>query len=281
MVGVLRAAEGFHDLWLVDYEGYYKGREDDLPKIFEEPLVVVDPVDKGRNVASAVREERLIEFVAASREFLKASELGFFYPKPAKPLSKQKIIREMNSRESALVFVCFGKVKAVPDVLWGQLYKSQRSLRKTLEQNDFQVIRDSCWSDEKALNVLTFEVENDKLPRVKKHLGPPMSKKAECDSFLAKHVSSKDTVSGPYIEGDRWVVEIRRKQNDVRKLLRDKLQDGGRDIGVAELISKTIKRGFEVKFNQQIMDLYSANSSFAVLLMEYLEAKPRWLKRTR
>jgi tRNA nucleotidyltransferase (CCA-adding enzyme) len=279
LVRVLEAASNFRDLWLIDYEGYYKGREDELPKIFEEPLVVVDPVDKGRNVASAVRKQSLIEFVAASREFLKNPRQEFFYPKQAKPLSKEKLLRVMKNRESTLFFVVFGKVKAVPDVLWGQLYKTQRSLRKMLEQNDFQIMRDSCWSNEKDLNVLVFEVENGKLPKVKKHLGPPISKKAECDNFLRKHIGSKETVSGPYIDNDRWVVEIKRKQNDIVKLLREKLRDGGRQGGVAELISKTIKRAFEVKVNQQAAKLYSSNPQFAVFLSDYLEAKPRWLKK--
>jgi tRNA nucleotidyltransferase (CCA-adding enzyme) len=277
--GVLQTAGNFRDLWFIDYEGYYKGREDELPKIFEEPLVVVDPVDKGRNVASAVRKERLIEFVSASREFLRNPRQEFFYPIQARPLSKEKLLKEMENRESTLVFVVFGKVKAVPDVLWGQLYKTQRSLRKMLEQNDFRIMRDSCWSNEQDLNVLVFEVENGRLPKVKKHLGPPISKKAECDNFLKKHVGSKDTVSGPYIENDRWVVEIKRKQNDIVKLLREKLRDGGRQAAVAELISKTIKRAFEVKVNQQAAKLYSSNPQLAVFLSDYLEAKPRWLNK--
>jgi tRNA nucleotidyltransferase (CCA-adding enzyme) len=279
LVKVLEAAGDFQDLWLIDYEGYYKGREDDLPKIFEDPLVVVDPVDKGRNVASAVTKERLMEFVAASREFLKSPRNEFFYPTETKPLGKEKMLKEIENRESTLVFIVFGRVKAVPDVLWGQLYKTQRSMRKMLEQDGFQIIRDASWSNEKDLNVLVLEVENGKLPRVKKHLGPPISKRKECENFLRKHTGSKETVSGPYIEGNRWVVEIKRKQNDIAKLLREKLRDGGRQTGVGELISKTIKRAFEVKVNQQIMKLYSSNPEFAAFLTEYLEAKPRWLRK--
>jgi hypothetical protein len=64
------------------------------------------------------------------------------------------------------------------------------------------------------------------------------------------------------------------------KLLSEKLQDGGRQAGVAELISKKVRKAFEVKVNQQIMKLYSSNSEFAVFLSDYLEAKPRWLKKT-
>ncbi len=279
-VEVLKTAANLHGTWLIDYEGYYKGRESELPKIFEEPLVVVDPVDKGRNVASAVRKGRLIEFVAASREFLKNPSLEFFYPKETKALSKERLLKEIKKRESTLVYVKFARVKAVPDILWGQLYKTQRSLRKMLEQDDFHVIRDSAWSNEKDLSVLVFEVGHGKLPLVKKHLGPPLWKKAECDNFLRKHAASTGTISGPYIEDDRWVVEIRRKHTSIVELLRDKLKDGGRQVGVAELISQTVRKSLEVKVNEQIVKLYLADSQFAKFVTEYLEAKPRWLKRT-
>jgi len=278
--GVLKSAAELRNSWLIDYEGYYKERERELPKIFEEPLIVVDPVDRGRNAASAVRKERLIEFVAASREFLRKPGLEFFYPHETKALSARQLYNEMKKRGSTLVFVRFDRVKAVSDIFWGQLYKTQRSLRKMLEQNDFHVIRDSVWSDEQDFNVLIFEVEHGELPLVKKHLGPPIRKRAECENFLRKHAGSPNTVSGPYIEEDRWVVEIKRKHNDIVALLSEKLRDGGRQVGVAELISRVIGKTLEIMINEQISKSYSADPQFAKFITGYLEAKPRWLKRT-
>jgi tRNA nucleotidyltransferase (CCA-adding enzyme) len=279
-IGVLKSAADMKNLWLIDYEGYYRGRESELPKIFEEPLIVVDPVDKGRNVASAVREERLMEFVAASREFLENPSMEFFYPVKAKTLTTTQLIKEIKGRQSAIVFIKFGRVNAVPDVLWGQLYKTQRSLYRMLGQNDFHVIRDSAWSDEQDLNVLVFEVEHGNLALVKKHLGPPIRKRIESDNFLRKHVGAVDTVSGPYIEDNRWVVEIKREHNDVVALLTEKLKDGGREVGVAELVSRVIGKTFKVFANEQIVELSSANPQFAKFVTEYLNAKPRWLRRT-
>jgi tRNA nucleotidyltransferase (CCA-adding enzyme) len=279
-VGVLEAAANLRDAWLIDYEGYYKGRENELPKIFEEPLIVVDPVDKGRNAASAVRKQRLIEFVTASREFLKNPSLEFLYPLETKALSPTQLRDEMKKRGSTLVFVKFGRVKGVPDVLWGQLYKTQRALRKMLKQNDFHVIRDSVWSNEQDLNMLVFEIEHGRLPLVRKHLGPPIRKKIECENFLQKHAGSAATVSGPYIEDDRWVVEIKRKHREVVVLLSEKLKDGGRQVGVAKLISRTIGETLEVMVNEQIVKLYSTDPQFAKFVTEYLNAKPRWLRKT-
>jgi len=275
-VEVLRSAGDWKERTIIDYEGHYE-RIDDVKKLFEEPFVMVDPVDKGRNVAAAVRKERLDEFIAASRAFLKAPDLKFFYPPQIEALETIELVNKINTRSSAIVFISFRESPAVPDVLWGQLYKSQRSLRKMIQQHDFTVLRDDVWSNEKKWNIFIFEVENRFIPNMKRHLGPPLRKKQECENFLRKHVGAESTVSGPRVEEGRWVVDVKRKHTDVVNLLNEKLRDGGRRDGVAELVSKAVADSLEVLVNGEALKLYSGNPEFAKFLTEYLEGKPRWL----
>jgi tRNA nucleotidyltransferase (CCA-adding enzyme) len=249
--------------------------------LFSEPLVVVDPVDKGRNVASAVQSQKLDVFVAASQVFLKNPSMSFFDPRATIALSNEQLKRNLANRGSTLVFVVFEKADVVPDVLWGQLYKSQRSLRRLLELNDFKVLRDTAWSNERKTNLFVFELEQPVLASAKKHLGPPLDKKHECERFLGKYVGNSDVVSGPYIEGGRWVVEVRRKYMDVVKLLTDKLKDGGRNAGVAEQISQKIRKGFKVLINEDIVGLHAKNGEFARFLTEFLSGKPKWLENSQ
>jgi len=274
---VVKAAASLNKPWMIDYMGYYKEREEDLPKIFEEPLIVVDPVDKGRNVASAVRQDRLVEFVAASRHFLQNPEEQFFFPQPTKTLSTNQLLKRMEKRGTALVFLVIGEVKAVPDILWGQLYKTQRSLRNTLSQNEFCIVKDAVWSSEANSSVLLFEVETRSLSPTRKHFGPPIEKRAECERFLRKHLGAKATVSGPRLEDDRWVVETKRKYTDVVDLLRNELKYGGRQVGVAELISKAVAKKVNVFVNEEVISIYKGSRGFAEFLTEYIEGKPRWL----
>jgi len=276
-VEVLKSVADWKEKTIIDYEGYYKGREKEAEKIFEEPLIIVDPVDKGRNAAAAVRKERLDEFVASARTFLKTSHLNFFYPPEVEVLDAKRLVGTIKARGSTILFVKFGKVSAVPDVLWGQLYKSQRSLRKMLQQHDFSVMRDYVWSNEENLNIFIFEVESRFLPLIKKHLGPPLRKKVECEKFLRKHLGAGHTISGPRVEAGRWVVEIKRKHIDAVDLLLEKLGDGGRRVGVAELVSKAVANSVEVLVNEEVLKLYSSSLEFAKFLTEYLEGKPRWL----
>lgn len=274
----LKAFEQHKRRMVVDIENHYRGREDELPLLFSEPLVIVDPVDMGRNVASAVQSQKLYTFVAAARAFLEKPSLKFFYPLETKPLATKELKARISTRGSMMLFVVFGKVEAVSDVLWGQLYKSQRSLKKLLELNDFGLLRCAVWSNERDLNAFIFELESRYLPLVKKHLGPPMEKERECKSFLAKYADSAGTVAGPYIEDGRWIVHVRRKYTDAAALLYERLKDGGRSAGIAKEIAQVLQHGFKILVNEEIAEIYKKDSEFAKFLTEFLSGKPKWLE---
>ena len=266
---------------VIDLENYYEDREKDLRLLFTEPLVIIDPVDKGRNVASAVKPQKIHTFVGAARVFLENPSVDFFYPPKVTPLPTKALTKMLEQRGSALVFLTFRAVEAVPDVLWGQLYRTQRSLKKLLELNDFQVLRDAVWSGEKTLCCFVFEIEQRVLPTVRKHLGPPLERERECADFLAKYLRNGSVVSGPYIENGRWVVELPRKHVDVVEFLKAKLKDGGRNAGVAELVSQALKEAFRVVVSGEVADFYSSNGEFAGFLTEFLDGKPFWLKTAK
>ena len=274
----LRAFAAYTQRIIIDIEGYYAGREKEQRLLFPEPLVIVDPVDKGRNVASAVQPQKLYTLVGAARAFLKTPNAKFFYPPKTEALSAENLRIKLESRGASLIFLTLGKIETVPDVLWGQLYRTQRSLRKLAELNDFKVLRDAVWSDENNLNVFVFELEQHVLPSVKKHLGPPLEREKECEKFLSKYAHNDDVVSGPYIEGGRWVVELRRKVTDAVEFLKEKLKDGGRNVGVAELISQAFREKIEVLVNSEVVEVYQRNGEFAEFLTDFLSGKSFWLE---
>ncbi len=276
--GVLRAFTQHVPRRAIDIEGYYEHREHELQLLFPEPLVVVDPVDKGRNVASAVQPQKLYTFVAASREFIKAPHEKFFCPPKTEALNAEALKSALENRGSTIVFLSFGALEAVPDVLWGQLHRTRRSLRKMLELNDFAVLRDADWSDENAVTMFVFELNQKVLPLAKKHLGPPLERQKECDSFLAKYAQSCDVIAGPYIDEGRWIVEVPRKFTDAVELLKAKVKKGGKDIGVADLIAQTFRKSFSVLVGNEVTGIYLSNEKFAEFLTEFLSGKPFWLK---
>jgi tRNA nucleotidyltransferase (CCA-adding enzyme) len=274
---VLEAATDWASRIFIDLEGHYEGQVDDLRAAFGEPLVIVDPVDKGRNAASAVRRQSLNEFVAASRAFLKKPSLRFFYPSTTKAFTPEELQQALEKRGSGLVFVKTGRVEGVPDILWGQLYKSQKALRTVVTQHGFKVVRDAVWSSEDNLNIFLLELQHTSLPPLRKHLGPPVERRDECERFLHKHLDSERTLSGPLIEKGRWVVEIRRKFVDVVELLSTMLREGGRGIGIAERVSQAVCEHVEILVNEEILPTYSHTGGFAEFLAEFIQGKPKWL----
>ncbi len=191
---------------VVDIEGYYADRQNEIRLLFPEPLVIIDPVDKGRNVASAVQPEKLYVFVGAARAFLKKPDAAFFYPPKTQPLPVEKLKSQLASHGSSILFLVVEQVSAVPDVMWGQLYRTKRSLHKLLELSEYKILKDAVWSNEKNLSVFAFELQQQVLPNIKKHLGPPLEREAEGENFLAKYAGNEGVISGPYIEDGRWIV---------------------------------------------------------------------------
>lgn len=262
----------------IDIEGFYAGRENELSLLFPESLVIVDPVDKGRNVASAVQPQKLYTFIGAARAFLKKPIEDFFYPPKPEILSAETLKSHLGNRGSSTVFLVIGELNAVPDVLWGQLYRSKRSLRTLLELSDYKVLKDAVWSNEKSLSVFMFELEQQVLPNVKKHLGPPLEREAECEKYIAKYGDNERVISGPYIKDGRWMVELPRKTTDAVVLLKEKLADGGKNVGVADLIAKAIQKNLKVLVNGEALEVYEGNRDFAEFLTDFLSGKPFWLK---
>jgi tRNA nucleotidyltransferase (CCA-adding enzyme) len=276
--GTINAFAQYNQKVVVDIEGDYIGRKSELSLLFPEPLVIVDPVDKGRNVASAVQPQKLYTFIGAARVFLKNPSDAFFYPPKSIIFSSEALIDQLESRGSSLVFLVIDELDVVPDVLWGQLYRTKRSLRMLLELNDFKVLRDAVWSNEKSKSIFVFELDQNVLPNVRKHLGPPLERAAECEKFLAKYMQNLKVISGPSIEDGRWIVELLRKNTNAAMLLKDKLADGGKDAGVADLIVQLIQKNLKILVNNEVLEVYEFNSNFAEFLTDFLSGKPFWLK---
>ena len=276
-IRVLEAASKWRRGEVIDMEGYYKSPEEARRIFKNEPLIVIDPVDRNRNLASAVKLDKLSEFIMASRLFLKSPDMKFFYPKEIKAYSTEELISEINSKGTALIFIKTGPIRAVPDILWGQLYRSQKALANLIRQFDFEIIRSNVWSDEKNTNIFIFELTSRFLPKAKRHIGPPIEKIEDCERFLRKHLNSPLTLSGPRIEDDRLIVEKKRRYIDIVDLLRDNLKGGGKNIGVASLVSQAFRDSLEILVNDEISGFYSMNNDFASFLTRYLIGKPQWL----
>ena len=110
-----------------------------------------------------------------------------------------------------------------------------------------------------------------------KTLGPPLERETECENFLAKYANNPKVISGPYVEDGRWIVMVPRKATDAVALLKEKLADGGKNAGVADLIAESIQKNLQVLVNGEIAKVYVENEECATFLTDFLAGKPFWL----
>jgi tRNA nucleotidyltransferase (CCA-adding enzyme) len=262
----------------IDLERYYAGREREMVDLFEAPLVVVDPVDRGRNLAASISRRRLWEFVAAARAFCTKPNTSFFINQKIMPLSVARLRREMQRRGSNILAIELGRVDAVVDVLWSQLYRTERALRNMLRQEGFNVTRSASWSNEKDLNLILFELESLTLPPMRKHLGPHVARSQASQLFLRKHLTEQRSISGPWVDDDRWAVGQLRENTNAVELLRSGIRDGGRHVGVASKIAPVLKRRHRVLAGPAIIDFYRKNHDAAEYVTSFLKGRPAWLE---
>lgn len=257
---------------VIDIEGYYS-RVDEVKLFFNAPLIVVDPVDKRRNVAAALSLSKMCEFIAACRAFLRNPNLKFFYPIKLRAFTAEELVERFRDRGSDFVFIITSCPEAVPDVLWGQFYKSWSGIKRLLLSWNFNVIDGFIWSDEKDYLVFCFELESASIPKIEKRIGPPISSREHCDRFLRKHLGSKNLIAGPKIEGDRWIVYLRRRYSDVVSLLVNEWSKAR----LGSLVYSSFSNSFNVLLNEQILDFYDSHDDFAFSFTNYLKGSLPWL----
>ena len=185
---------------------------------FPEPLVFVDPVDAGRNVASAVGEETLATFVHAAKAFLARPGLAFFFPRPRRPFTAAEAKRRLARRGTTLLGIAMPAPKLTDDVLYPQVRKAHRAVEEACRRAEFRVAG-SRFAVVDGEVLLLFEFEVFALPAVEKHRGPPVWVR-NAEDFLRRWRRAKDAMGAPRIEGDRWVVDIRRAATDAAALVR-------------------------------------------------------------
>src|SRR2546428_4627395 len=118
-------------------EGIVSAKEKD-PNV---DLVVIDPVDPNRNLAAAVRPDRLWSFVAAGRQFLRNPGLWYFFPPELKPKTRQQFAKRIDDTRPEILAITFKHPVFVPDVLWGQLMKLERSLLDIMAREEVNPYR--------------------------------------------------------------------------------------------------------------------------------------------
>jgi len=208
---------------------------------FEEPLVVVDPVDGNRNVASAVSSEQMATFAHAARAYLGKPSERFYFSRPLRPRTVPQLRALLRRRATRLLSVAIPAPALTEDVSYPQVRKAHRAVLDLLRRQGFEVLHSTSGIEGKEV-LLVFEFEVFARPRVQVHEGPPAWVR-NADEFLRKWTRSRRRAAGPYLRGERWVVEVWREASDAAALLKREF----RTLSLGRDLDRAARRGLRIR----------------------------------
>ncbi|SFL76504.1 tRNA nucleotidyltransferase (CCA-adding enzyme) [Methanobrevibacter olleyae] len=198
----LRKAQYWRFHTMLDLEDFKTANN----KIFkDDSLVFIDPTDKNRNVGAALRLDRMVDFIVASRNFIaivddelsddeRMEKLIKFF----KPLQKEHLLNRSNEeiakyivdlfkdRETQTLVVKFPIPEMSADALHPQLIKTVDSICEKLDMSEFSVFKYDYWTDEEKSVIFTIELNVFKQGKYYIHKGPKVWPKKAYDNFKLK-----------------------------------------------------------------------------------------------
>ena len=207
-LNLLKASQKWKPKLVIDAEKHYKNSADVKFNInkskLEGPMIVVDPILKTRNAASAVSMEKFELFRKKTKEFLKKPSEEFF-------VEKKISVEYLKSKyRKHLVVLKLKAGKGKPDVIGSRILKAFRFMESELAKKGFE-IKKSGWHWDKKQNALAwFVFENAVLPETRIAEGPPLEMKKACSGFKKEHKKTFEK------KGRLWA-EIKIEKRGIKK----------------------------------------------------------------
>ena len=241
---------------------------------FEDPLVVVDPTDPERNVAAVCSAGNVARLQHYARELLREPRESLFEASEPGAYDAEAVADAVGRRGTTPVAVRFARPDVVEDQLWPQLRKSLTGLTEELDRRGFDVFRATALASDGAdgtdnpdVAALLVELSVAERPAVERHEGPPVHVREHAAGFYAAYADDSEA-TGPFIDGDRYVVERPREFRTAEAFIQS---DALLSVRLGPHVASALEDGYEVLTGEDIAELADA---FGVDLAAYFEPSP-------
>jgi tRNA nucleotidyltransferase (CCA-adding enzyme) len=204
-------------------------------------LVLADPVDPHRNVASALSRRNLGLLITAVRLYLERPAESWFEPRAELPLTKEEALRRIHERATHVSIVELHRPDLVDDTLYPQVRKAERVLGEELVRLGFELVGTASAVDP-ARVLVALEVAHRDRSAVRRRDGPPAGID-RVGEFLDKW-SAQDApvLQGPYVRDDGSLgVETREASREVEAVVRARLPQLSLGKDLTPTDSSTVK----------------------------------------
>ncbi len=182
-------------------------------------LVLADPVDPHRNVASALSRRNLGTLILAADAYLARPSLAWFEVRPAVPFTHAEALDRVKSRESHVVVVELARPDLVDDTLYPQIRKAERAVADELARSEFAVLGSGSAADPNHV-VVVVEVAYRHRPLVRPRPGPPAGLDRTGHFLATWKAGDPEVLQGPFVQGDgSLAVETRVLERDASAVL--------------------------------------------------------------
>lgn len=158
------------------------------------PLIVIDPLQKDRNAAAAVGNDKFYELVNAAKKFLKNPGKKFFV--------EQKTDFSELAKKGHLIRLSVTTKKSREDITGNRLLQAYEHVKNSLKE--FGIITSGWEWDKKTKAEFWYVLKTKKLPETKIHPGPPTKFKEAVKKFKKKH---KNT----FVKNKKVFARVKRK----------------------------------------------------------------------
>lgn len=201
-----------------------------LPKT-EKAFSLLDPVDSGRDLGTAVSPQSVGRMVLASREFLRR-------PKPA--YFRKMTGKTRPSLRKEVVAVAFSHRVLSEDTLWGELRRTTRHLVRHLEVLGFPIARSMAASNNRDRSAILLIPLTPNLPPIEQRVGPTVDRKEDVKAFVGG--GAKGSLLSWVDEDARVRVLRRRKYTALTDLLMDVAKGRSGPIGASKELGAGMRR---------------------------------------
>ena len=164
-------------------------------------LILADPVDPHRNVASALSRRNLATLILAAAAYLARPALSWFDPPKSVSVPRADAEALLRERDSHVTVVALRRPELVDDTLYPQVRKAERAIANELDRSGFEVLG-SAVASEPGRVLLLFEVAHGRRSAVRVQDGPPTGID-RVGHFLEKWSRpGAPVLQGPYVRAD-------------------------------------------------------------------------------
>lgn len=239
-----QSASNWGEKEIIDPHNHHDKLPEELEKKFSrDSLIVIDPVDSERNVASVLTSEKYAEFIHRCWRFEQNPGINFFEQEETE-LDKFGLRQEIEKRSDFLVLE-FDSIDQPDDIVYPQMRKTMGRMTEELEKNNFRIYEKGFHVGDKIR--IFFDLDSE-LPEVKYQKGPKVYHGSQhLEEFSSKYENT-------FVQDERLMAKVDREFTDAKQLIKEYLSSDVSGLKQKGIPGNVAEKVVDFRIGETIVD---------------------------